>query len=276
MADAAPAPDLDAYCARIGYTGSRAPTLATLQALHLHHVAAIPFENLDVLLGRGIALEPEALERKLVHARRGGYCFEQNALFAAVLRALGFRVATLIARVRWQVPPERGTPRSHMILRVDLDDASWIADVGFGSIGLTVPIAFDPTGTEQTTPHEPRRLVAVNGCIAHQVRLGSAWHDVFHFTPDEVPAVDYEVANWFTSRHPHSHFLQNLIVTRARTDGGRDILFNRELTRRSSDGAVEKRAIGDPDELLAVLATTFGLHFPAGSRFGAGGAAWPS
>jgi N-hydroxyarylamine O-acetyltransferase len=165
----APTIDVDAYLARIGYTGSRSPTLSTLRALHLHHVLAVPFENLDVLLDRTLSLELPDLERKFVHQRRGGYCYEQNTLFASVLRALGFEVTNLIARVRWQIPPERSTPRSHMILRVAADHEQWIVDVGFGSIGLTAPLHF-ALDREQSTPHEPRRLIRRDDYFVHQVR----------------------------------------------------------------------------------------------------------
>ena len=273
MSEAGFALDVDAYLARIGYAGSRAPTLPTLRALHLQHVLAVPFENLDVLLDRTIALELPALEEKIVRARRGGYCYEQNTLFAGVLRALGFEVSTLIARVRWQVPAERGTPRSHMILQIDIDRTPWIVDVGFGSIGLTGPIQLQPD-VEQPTPHEPRRLVRRDAYFVHQVRLGPEWHDVFQFTSDPVPAVDYEMANWFTNKHPRSHFQQNLIVTRVLPDG-RAILFNRELTIRRLDGPVEKREVSTPADLLIALKDIFDLGFPAGTRFGRPGAPWP-
>jgi N-hydroxyarylamine O-acetyltransferase len=276
MSDLTPGhvPDLDAYFRRIRYTGPRLPSLATLRALHLHHVLAIPFENLDVLLGRTIALDLPALERKLVHDRRGGYCYEQNTFFGAVLRALGFEVTQLIARVRWQVPPERGTPRSHMILRIDVNGEAWIVDVGFGSIGLTAPIRFTPD-IEQPTPHEPRRLIRRGDYFVHQVRLDQDWHDVFQFTPDPVPAIDYEVANWFTNKHPQSHFQSNLIVARVVPEG-RVVLFNREFTSRRTAGGVEKREVSSPEEVLAILATHFDLQFPAGTRFGPAGSPWPS
>lgn len=271
-----PALDLDAYFARIGYTGTREPSLATLRALHLHHVLAVPFENLDVLLGRTISLELGDLARKIVHERRGGYCYEQNTLFAAVLRALGFHVATLVARVRWQVPAEQPTARTHMILRVEADGRPWLADVGFGSAGLTGPIALDAGEIEQTTPHEARRLAVRGEYTVHQVRIGGEWHDAFQFTSDAVPSIDYEVANWFSNKHPRSHFQQNLIVTRARADGSRVLLFNRELTERRRDGSAVKRPVHDADELLALLAAHFDLHFSAGTRFGPPGSAWPS
>src|ERR1700756_4948956 len=94
--------DLKAYSARIGYTGAFAPTAETLAELHLAHATHIPFENADILLGRPIRLDQESLQAKLVAQRRGGYCFEQNLLFAAALEELGFRVTRLAARVRYE------------------------------------------------------------------------------------------------------------------------------------------------------------------------------
>src|SRR5262245_48596342 len=114
--------DLDAYLRRIAYTGAREPTLETLRALHWHHPLAIPFETLDPLLGRGVRLEPDALERKLVAERRGGYCFEQNLLFAHALRSLGFAVSYLSGRVIWQAGDHERRARTHMLLFVQLGE----------------------------------------------------------------------------------------------------------------------------------------------------------
>ena len=119
--------DLDAYLKRIGYTGSRAPTLDTLRALHLNHALSIPFENIDVLRGMPIELDPDSLERKLVHEGRGGYCFEQNLLFGRVLMALGFSVQRLVARVLWQRPDDGTQPRTHMLLFVQLGEGGYIS-----------------------------------------------------------------------------------------------------------------------------------------------------
>src|SRR5690606_7025466 len=133
--------DLDAYCARIGYDGPREPTLATLRALHALHPAAIAFEALDVMLGRGIDLAPAAVEAKLVHQRRGGYCFEQNGLFQRVLAAMGFEVEALLARVLWRTPADAPPrPRTHMALRVMVEGEPWLADVGFGGCVMTAPL----------------------------------------------------------------------------------------------------------------------------------------
>ncbi len=132
--------DLDAYLRRIDYGGGIEPTLPSLQALHLAHATHIPFENLDILLGRSIRLDLESLQAKLVAGGRGGYCFEQNTLFAAVLRALGFDVTLLAARVRFGA--NRVLPRTHMALQVHIDNTDWLADVGFGAAGLLLPIRF--------------------------------------------------------------------------------------------------------------------------------------
>jgi N-hydroxyarylamine O-acetyltransferase len=137
----APAVDLDAYFARIGYDGPREPTLAVLRAITQKHPDAIPFENLDVLLGRGISLDPAAIDAKLITAGRGGYCYEQNGLLKRVLTAIGFDVTGLMARVLWMAPagaPAR--PRSHMVLGVEIDGETWLADSGFGGCVLTAPL----------------------------------------------------------------------------------------------------------------------------------------
>ena len=132
--------DLGAYFTRIGFNGARAPTLATLRALHLAHAQSIAFENLNPLLGWRVALDLASLEEKLVRSRRGGYCYEQNALLAAALRELGFSVTGLAARVLWNVAEDAIRMRSHMLLKVDIDGEPHIADVGFGGLSLTGPL----------------------------------------------------------------------------------------------------------------------------------------
>ena len=141
--------DLDAYLARIGYDGPRTVELSTLRALHALHPAAIPFEAIDVLLDRGVDLAPQAVDAKLIHGRRGGYCFEQNSLFARVLTALGFQVEGLAARVRWNMAPDApAQPRTHMVNRVEIDGVSWLADVGFGGCVLPAPLRMDTTDAQ--------------------------------------------------------------------------------------------------------------------------------
>ena len=269
-----PTPDLEAYFARIAYTGPRDVTLATLTAIHQHHARAIPYENLDVLLGRAISIDLAAIEQKLVHARRGGYCFEQNALLRDVLRSLGFPVTQLIARVRWQIPADVTTALVHMVLRVDLRDRAMIADVGFGSRSLITPLALE-FDREQAGSIEPRRLIQRGTLVVHQTLHDGSWVDVYQFAPDPVPTVDFELGNWFTSTHPQSRFRLNLTAARAGTDC-RYAILNREFVIRHTDGRAEKRTLTTPEELLRVLAEYFDLHFPPGTRFGPPGSPWPS
>lgn len=270
------APDLDAYFHRIGYGGERSATLTTLQSIVLAHVQAIPFENLDVLLGRGIDLAPAAIERKLVHQRRGGYCFEQNALLLAVLEALGFAAVPLSARVRIQRPRDFTPPRTHMFVLVTLDGERWVCDVGVGGLSPTAPLRLD-IEVPQATPHEPRRLIrhgawasgdrrSPDARIFHQVQIAGEWQDICEFTLEPMPPIDREVANWFTSAHPQSHFRNRLMAARATADG-RITLLNRDLTHRRTDGVATTTTVRDEDHLLAVMANEFGLTFAAGTRF---------
>lgn len=267
-------PDLEAYFERVGYRGSCAPTLDTLHALVAAHIQSIPFENLDVLRGVPIQIGPAAVWRKLVVDRRGGYCFEQNGLFLQVLEALGYRVTPIGARVRLQRPRDYIPPRTHLFLSVEVDGAAWLADVGVGGLSPTAALRLD-TDAEQPTPHEPRRIVREDGRLFHQVRLAGDWTDVCEFTLDVMHPIDRELANWFTSAHPDSHFRGHLMAARATPDGARWSLLDALLTRRRRDGGAETRVLANADELLDVLAETFGLRFPKGTRFGGAGAPWP-
>lgn len=266
--------DLQAYFERIGYTGPREPNLDLLSALTSAHAQAIPFENLDVLLGRPIQLEPEALFQKLVIERRGGYCFEQNGLFLQVLTELGFRVAPLSARVRWQRPRDFMPPRTHVFLRVELEGESWLTDVGVGALSLTGPLRLT-SSEEQATPHEPRRIIREGKSLFHQVRFGEAWHDVCEFTLEEMPAIDRELGNWFTSTHPQSHFKNRLIVARAANERRRISVLNDEFTIRERDGSAVHQRVGSALELLQILRQHFHLEFPTETRFGPPGSPWP-
>jgi len=266
--------DIDAYLARIGYRGPVAPTLETLHDIASAHVQAIPFENLDVLLGRRIDLSTAALQEKLVRQRRGGYCFEQNGLLLAVLEAIGFHPRPLSARVRIHRPRDYLPPRTHLFVRLELGGESWLADVGVGALSLTSAIRLFAPG-EQPTPHEPRRIVREGALLFHQARFGDEWHDVYEFTLEEMPPIDRELANWFTSTHPDSHFRSRLMVARALPDGARKTLLNRELTFRQRGGVAEARMISTPEELRSVLARDFDLHFPAGTEFSCPALDWP-
>ena len=232
--------DIDGYCARIGYPGPREPTLAVLWDIVAGHTATIPFENLDVLAKRPICLDLPSLHEKLVRRSRGGYCYEHNLLLLAVLQAFGFRAGGLMARVHRSRPPGVTPPRSHMLLRVDLAEGSYIADVGFGTV-LTAPLALE-AWREQTTPHEAFRLVPIDGEFDMQARFGEVWTDLYRLSLHEQLPVDYAAMNWYTSTHPDSLFVRNLIATRP-GPGRRHTLFNDKFTIRHCDGEVERRTL---------------------------------
>lgn len=146
--------DLAAYLQRIDVAAPVAADMATLRAIVRAHTNAIPFENLDPFLGTPVDLEFAAIQRKLVHDGRGGYCFEQNRLLGEALREIGFAVTDLGARVLWGQPDDAVTARSHMLLRIDLAGEAWLVDVGFGGSTPTAPLRFVADAVQQT-PHEP-------------------------------------------------------------------------------------------------------------------------
>jgi N-hydroxyarylamine O-acetyltransferase len=255
--------DLEAYLQRVGHSGALDPTLETLAALHRAHVLSIPFENLDILLGRPIRLDLASLQAKLVHGRRGGYCFEQNALFAAVLDHLGFSVTALAARV--SMGERRATPRTHMVLGVDVAGTRWLADVGFGGDTLLDPIAFDD-GEPVQQGGWGFRLVDDGGVRTLWGLRADGWLDLYTFSEEPQLPVDFEVANHYTSTWPRSPFVTKVIAQRSGLDE-RWMLIDDELRVERPRG-VERRKVTSPEERLAILAERFGLVFPSGTRFG--------
>lgn len=248
--------DLDAYFARVGYTGSREPTLETLKELHRLQPAAIPFEALDVLTGSGADLTPAVLDAKLIGARRGGYCFEQNMLFLRVLRTLGFRADALIARSRWRRPLNELVARTHMAIRVRLDDEDWLADVGFGACMFTAPLRMN-AGCIQETRHEPARLARVNGELRLERLLGKEWATIYDLVPAPQELVDIVAANWLISTHPASSFRHHLVVSRTE-DKVRYVLTDARLTIRRADAPAEHRVL-TAGQIAETLAEVFDL-----------------
>ncbi|EME19741.1 arylamine N-acetyltransferase family protein [Rhodococcus triatomae] len=248
--------DLDAYLARIGFDGERAPTRATLDALAAHHTAAIPFENLDPFRGVVNRLDPESLQAKLVHGGRGGYCFEHGLLLQAALRALGFTATGLAARVLWGSPDQGAIPaRTHMLLLVDLDGEQRVIDTGFGGMTLTGTLRLE-RDTAQDTPLEPFRLVDLHGDWAMQARVGDEWKTTYRFDLHPQHPIDYEPTNWYLCTWPESRFVSTLMAARA-TDDRRFALAGRRLSVHHLDGTTEKNTIADVDEFRSVLTRDF-------------------
>ena len=251
--------DLDAYFARIGYRGPRAASLEVLGALQRLHPEAIPFENLNPLLGRPVLIDAASLEHKLLRSARGGYCFEHNGVFFRVLRSLGFTVTPLAGRVGWMRPKDAPRPPlSHMLLRVDLPEGPVLADVGFGGQSPTATLRMTPD-VVQSTPHGDYRFLADDDALVLEMRLPDRWETLYRFTPAPQAIADYEVSNWFTSTHPGSFFTTNLMA--ARVDGDRRFnLINRELTAYGADGRGETRILSGPGDIHQVLARDFHIE----------------
>lgn len=231
--------DLEAYLGRIGHRGPREATAGTLRALVRAHTESLSFENVDVVLGRGISLETADLERKLVRAGRGGYCFEHNLLFAAALERLGFPVTRHLGRVR------RGSDlvryRAHATLVVEADGQRWLTDVGFGDEGPLAPLPLaEGAGAEvggwrwRVVPDDDQWVV--------QSLHRDGWFDLYAFREERHFPVDFEVSNYYTAHSPRSTFTGRLIAMR----GGADIRYllrGRELIGSTPDGRSECREL---------------------------------
>lgn len=250
--------NLDAYFERIGYRGDRAPSLKTLQAIQQQHAQAIAFENFNSLLKQPVLLDLASLQQKLVHAGRGGYCFEQNSLLRSVLLAMGFEVRSLAARVLWNVPEGTITARSHMLLQVNIDGSPYIADVGFGGLTVTAPLALIPD-VEQQTPHEPFRFIAAAQNYILQVLIKQEWKSLYKFDLQEQQLPDYEVSNWYVSTYPNSLFVNHLIVSKPASDG-RFTLQNNQFTEHYLDGRTARRSLSTVAELRTVLEDIFHIN----------------
>ena len=252
--------NLNAYFKRINYSGPAIADIEVLKQLHYLHPLSIPFENISPWLGLPLPLQLDQLQEKLVMMQRGGYCYEQNLLFKAVLTALGFKVTGLIARVRWNIGAEIVTPRSHMLLLVETGGETYLCDVGFGGLTLTTPLKLQYDLIQQT-PHETFRIVKQNELVSLEVLIKDYWKAVYVLALDAQFEADYEVANWFMSTYPDSAFKKTLIIARP-TSTGRLSLTNTELTDRKKDGTIHKQTLTSVTELLTAVKTKFSIELP--------------
>ncbi|GAB2843726.1 arylamine N-acetyltransferase [Streptomyces deserti] len=260
---------VDAYLLRLGAEHPAWPTVDVLRELHLRHLQRVPFENLSIHLGEEIALDEKRLLDKVVGARRGGFCYELNGAFAALLTALGYDVTLLAARV-YGDEGRLGIPYDHLALRVrTVDGGDWLADVGFGAHSH-FPLAFGERG-EQADPGGTFRIVEA-GPDAAGVRGG---HDTVEAADLDVirngrseyrletrPRVlgDFVAGAWWHSTSPVSHFTRSLVCSRVTEDRGRITLSGRRLTVTAADGTREGRQLGTDEEVLAVYRDRFGVE----------------
>jgi N-hydroxyarylamine O-acetyltransferase len=258
--------DLKHYLQRIGHHDAGPPSFELLAALCARHPAHIPYENIDPLLGRTPSLDPQAVAEKLLHRRRGGYCFEQNLLLQLALEALGFEVTALAARVVWMRPDDAPLrPRTHMLLKVTVPGSEqhgpYIADAGFGGNLMDTPlrlVADEP----QRTPHALLRFTQEGALYTAETRLPAGWAPMYRFTLEPHAAADYEPLNWYTATHPTSIFCHNLLMERA-TPALRVALMNDRLVQRRPGVPPATSRVESLAAFTTLLHETFGLQLPA-------------
>jgi N-hydroxyarylamine O-acetyltransferase len=250
--------NLNAYFERIGFTGSIAPNLTTLEALHRLHPAAIAFENLDPLLGRPIRLDQKSLEQKLLADGRGGYCLEHNFLFLRVLRELDYQVRGLAARVLWNHPEGAERPLSHMLLAVDIGGGTYLADVGFGAMTLTAPLRLRAEA-EQETPNGIFRLMDAGAEMRLEAKIGEEWRPLYAFAPNPESEPDFAAINEAVQQD--GRFTTELMA--ARTEKERRLaLADTRYSIYPTDGEPERRLLTSIEELAAILSGPFGITLP--------------
>jgi N-hydroxyarylamine O-acetyltransferase len=252
----------DAYFDRIGWRGPLEPTLATLTALLRAHMTSIPFENLDVLLGRGIRIDLDSVQAKLVAAKRGGYCFEHSTLFRAALEHAGFQPAAHAARVILFMP-RSASPRTHMFLSVVIDGTTYVLDPGFGGHGPAVPVPL-VENLDARDGADVHRFVRTDGEWMLEARIGGAMTPLWMSTLEAESPVDFVVGNHFTSTFAESAFVQRMML-RALTPAGRVSVLNRDVTI-ARDGVFEKSQLQDRFALRTLLADHFGFDLPEVER----------
>ncbi|MFJ6939908.1 arylamine N-acetyltransferase [Streptomyces sp. NPDC101132] len=241
---------VDAYLQRIGLARPERADAAALAALQRAHLTAVPFENLSIHLDEPVVLEIQALFEKIVTGRRGGFCYELNGLFAALLEALGFRVSLLAGRVFEGERP--GPPFDHMALRVDLDEP-WLADVGFGRFSM-LPLRLDRRGPQD----DPAGAFAV-APYGDQLDVVQDGSPQYRLDPRPYALADFVPTCWWQATSPGSHFRRAPMCSRLTPDGGRATLVGSRLIRTTPDGGRDERTLTDA-ELLAAYTAEFGVE----------------
>ena len=250
--------DQKAWLDRIGYDGPLTSTVDALNGLIAAHAYSIAYESLDIMLGRTPRLDLASLQSKMIGRSRGGYCLEQNMLFRAGLRSIGFDVTSLQGRFVRGLAIDAPRQAIHMVLQVNLPEGPYIADVGFGNLAPTCALRLEPR-LEQETPHERMRFVDVGGEPTLQAWVGGAWEHVYRVIPYPRYDAEYEVANWYAATHPDAPYATNIIAALPRPDRTRLTMFNERVNLRHAGGAVERRVMADRDDYASVLRDEFGL-----------------
>lgn len=246
--------DVAAYLARISYSGSTDPSAENLRSLHRAHLFSVPFENLDIALGRTITAQEEPILNKVVGHRRGGFCYELNGAFDALLRALGFQVTLLSARVA-RAKGGEGPEFDHLTLRVDLEQP-WLVDVGFGDSFLE-PLRLLADSEQQDPAGIFRLLRDSSRWHLQRAEPGTNWRPEYSFSLLPRQLEEFAGMCHYHQTSPDSSFTQNRVCSRA-TPEGRITLSEMKLivTRH---GQREERSLTSDDERIAILREQFGI-----------------
>ena len=248
------------YLERLGFDAPPAPTLETLRQLQLRHTGVFSFENLTTLSGEPVLIDLPSIEQKVLHDGRGGYCYELNNLFLALLQELGFDARAISGRVVMGQPEGSWTARTHRLSLVIIDDVRYITDVGFGGMVPTAPLLLD-TRAEQPTPHESYRIdLHVDG-FTLRANVAGEWRAMYIFDLQRQEDIDFAVGNWYVSTHPESSFVKQLMVART-GEGWRRTLNNGSFAIHRIGHDSERREVTDVQELIGLLGSEFGIRVP--------------
>lgn len=256
--------DLPSYLARIGLAAAPSATPQGLEQVQRAHRQAIGFENLDVMLGRGIGLEPADIRGKLVDRPRGGYCFEHNRLFGAMLATMGMPTRPLLARVWLRVLPGVVPPRTHTFSLVTLAGEPWLADAGFGSSYVPpMPLVDGATALAADGYRHRLRRARAPGSLRGEWEVersqdGTTWDAQYSFDTTEVAALDLAMANHWVATRPESRFTQACIVSIVQPHGFASLL-DRQMTVQTADGR-EVSELADAGAWQRTLADVFHIE----------------
>ena len=252
--------NLASYLQRLGFDAPPAPTLDTLRLLQLRHTGAFVFENLTTLAGEPVRIDLSSIEQKILQDGRGGYCYELNYLFLALLQALGYEARGISGRVVMGQPEGAWTARTHRLSLVTLDGMRYITDVGFGGMVPTAPLLLD-SRDDQSTPHEPYRIEQHADGYTLRAKVGEEWRAMYIFDLQRQEDIDYAVGNWYVSTHPESSFARQLMVART-GEGWRRTLNNGSFAIHRMGHDSERREVANVQELMGVLESEFGIRVP--------------
>ncbi len=249
-------PEISQYLSRLKLDDCN-PTLAGLTDLQEHHMENIPFENLDIIVGRTIALDYEHLFEKVITKKRGGYCFELNTLYGELLRSLGFAPKAVLGRV-WLSNPKRTPPRNHLAHILDLGGKTYVTDVGFGGLMTRIPLDINISSPVSDKDGMMRVVQFADHQYMIQRQIETVWTNQYSFENVVISEEDISISNYYMSTHPKSHFFHHRFVGK-NTKDGRIGLFNNKISIREGMKIVEKKKVHFGNDWLDTIKTEFSI-----------------